>query len=99
MVGLVGFYFTSTLQRLFGDFPAFSGEENLTCPSVHYFRHERDLGILRMGVKQQRDQKLLIDACSWVYWFSKVTRGQHGYYMVISKEDIIFAGYISVINR
>jgi hypothetical protein len=36
-----GFYVTSTQYRSYRDIPALLVEENLRCPSVHYFRHER----------------------------------------------------------
>jgi hypothetical protein len=38
---LIGFYVTPTQYRSFGDFPALLVEEDLMCPSVYYFRHER----------------------------------------------------------
>jgi hypothetical protein len=36
-----GFYVTSTQYRSYRDVPALLVEEDLRCPSVHYFRHER----------------------------------------------------------
>jgi hypothetical protein len=40
-VCLFGFNVTPTRYRSFGDVPALLVEEDLRCPSVHYFRHER----------------------------------------------------------
>jgi membrane protease YdiL (CAAX protease family) len=37
----LGFYVTSTQDRSYRDVPALLVEEDLRCPSVHYFRHER----------------------------------------------------------
>jgi hypothetical protein len=37
---LIGFYVTPKQYRSFGDFPALLVEEDLRCPSVHYFRHD-----------------------------------------------------------
>jgi hypothetical protein len=36
-----GFYVTSTQYRSYRDVPALLVEEDLRCPSVHYFRHKR----------------------------------------------------------
>jgi hypothetical protein len=36
-----GFYVTSTQDRSYRDVQALLVEEDLRCPSVHYFRHER----------------------------------------------------------
>jgi hypothetical protein len=36
-----GFYVTSTQYRSYRDVPALLVEEDLRCPSVHYFRHEQ----------------------------------------------------------
>jgi hypothetical protein len=41
-VCLIGFYVTQTHYRSYGDVPAFLVEEELRCPSVYYFRHERE---------------------------------------------------------
>jgi hypothetical protein len=37
-----GFYVTSTQYRSYHDVPALLVEEDLRCPSVHCFRHERE---------------------------------------------------------
>jgi hypothetical protein len=37
----IGFYVTPTQYRLYGDVPALLVEEDLSCLSVHYFRHKR----------------------------------------------------------
>jgi hypothetical protein len=37
----LGFYVTSTQYRSYRDVPALLVEEDLRCPSVHYFRHGR----------------------------------------------------------
>jgi hypothetical protein len=37
----IGFYVTSTQYRSYRDVPALLVEEDLRCPSVNYFRHER----------------------------------------------------------
>jgi hypothetical protein len=43
------FYVTSTQYRSYRDFPALLVEEDLRCPSVHYFRHGRALFQARKG--------------------------------------------------
>jgi hypothetical protein len=40
-VSLFGFHVTLTLYRSYRVVPALLVEEDLVCPSVHYFRHER----------------------------------------------------------
>jgi hypothetical protein len=40
-IWLIGFYVTPTQYRSFGDVPALLVKEDLKCPSLHYFRHER----------------------------------------------------------
>jgi hypothetical protein len=37
---LIGFYVTPTHYRSYGHIPALLVEEDLRCPSIHYFRHE-----------------------------------------------------------
>jgi hypothetical protein len=37
----IGLYATPTQYRSYGEVPALQVEEDLRCPSVHYFRHER----------------------------------------------------------
>jgi hypothetical protein len=35
------FYVTPTQYRSYGDVPALLVEEDLRCPSMHYYRHEQ----------------------------------------------------------
>lgn len=39
---LIGFYITPTQYMSYGDFPALETEEDLRCPSAHYFRHKQE---------------------------------------------------------